>query len=161
MQVNSAESLEKDFMITRISKLLLLSILLNSCEPNLVDDPIPLTSFDDIVINLSFPDFVDLNREGGFKDISDLGGGVRGIIVYRNSATSYTAFEKNCSYTPNEACATVEAHSSGLFMIDPCCGSSFNFSDGLPSGGPAWRPLRQYRTQLNGSVLTVTEEIIN
>ncbi|HNP96083.1 MAG TPA: hypothetical protein PKJ63_10655, partial [Cyclobacteriaceae bacterium] len=63
--------------------------------------------------------------------------------------------------TPNEACATVEVHSSGLFMIDPCCGSSFSFEDGMPSGGPAWRPLRQYRTQFDGGVLTVTEEILN
>lgn len=148
-------------MIIRISKILFFVGFLFSCEPNLVDDPIPLQSFDNVVINLSFPEFIDLNKDGGFKDISDQGAGVRGIIVYRNSATSFSAFEKNCSYTPNEACATVEVHSSGLFMIDPCCGSSFSFDDGLPSGGPAWRPLRQYRTQLNGSILTVTEEIVN
>lgn len=148
-------------MITRISKVLLLSFFLFSCDPNLVDDPIPLVNFDEIVINLSFPAFIGLNREGGYKDISDLGGGVRGIILYRISSTAFVAYEKNCSYTPNEACATVEAHSSGLFMIDPCCTSTFNFSDGLPTGGPAWRPLRQYRTQLTGNVLTITDEIIN
>lgn len=148
-------------MITRISKVLLVSFFLFSCDPNLVDDPIPLVNFDEIVINLSFPAFIGLNREGGYKDISDLGGGVRGIILYRISSTAFVAYEKNCSYTPNEACATVEAHSSGLFMIDPCCTSTFNFSDGLPTGGPAWRPLRQYRTQLTGNVLTITDEIIN
>ncbi|MFZ1806805.1 MAG: hypothetical protein WAU36_06275 [Cyclobacteriaceae bacterium] len=148
-------------MIIRISKALLLSSILFSCDPNLVDDPIPIVSFNEVVVNLSFPAFVDLNREGGYKDISDLGGGVRGIILYRVSSSAFVAYEKNCSYTPNEACSTVEAHSSGLFMIDPCCTSSFNFSDGLPTGGPAWRPLRQYRTQLTGGVLTITDEIIN
>ncbi|MEQ9414764.1 MAG: hypothetical protein RIF39_13085 [Cyclobacteriaceae bacterium] len=148
-------------MITQISKVLLLSFFLFSCDPNLVDDPIPIVNFDDLVINLSFPDYIELNREGGYKDVSDLGGGVRGIILYRISSTAFVAYEKNCSYTPNEACATVEVHSSGLFMIDPCCASSFNFSDGLPTGGPAWRPLRQYRTQFNGNVLTITDEIIN
>ncbi len=147
-------------MITRISKVLLLSFFLFSCEPNLVDDPIPIVNFDDIVVNLSFPDFINLNRENGYKDVSDLGGGVRGIILYRISSTAFVAYEKNCSYTPNEACATVEVHSSGLFMIDPCCSSSFNFADGMPTGGPAWRPLRKYRTQLNGSVLTITDEIV-
>lgn len=148
-------------MITRVS--LLFAVLgLLSCEPNLVDDPIPLASFSDVVINPSFPEYTDLNRDGGFKDISNLkDAGVRGIIIYRKSATSFFAFEKNCSYTPNEACATVEVHSSGLFMIDPCCGSSFSFEDGMPSGGPAWRPLRQYRTQFDGGVLTITEEILN
>lgn len=148
-------------MIIRISKVILLSFFIFSCDPNLVDDPIPLVNFDEIVINLSFPAFIGLNREGGYKDISDLGGGVRGIILYRISSTAFVAYEKNCSYTPNEACATVEAHSSGLFMIDPCCTSTFNFSDGLPTGGPAWRPLRQYRTQLTGNVLAITDEIIN
>ncbi|MCB0491759.1 MAG: hypothetical protein KDC93_05010 [Cyclobacteriaceae bacterium] len=148
-------------MITQISKVLLLSFFLFSCDPNLVDDPIPIVNFDELVINLSFPDYIELNREGGYKDVSDLGGGVRGIILYRISSTAFVAYEKNCSYTPNEACATVEVHSSGLFMIDPCCASSFNFSDGLPTGGPAWRPLRQYRTQFNGNVLTITDEIIN
>ncbi|MEP2670048.1 MAG: hypothetical protein ABJH04_13685 [Cyclobacteriaceae bacterium] len=148
-------------MIIRISKFLLLSVILFSCDPNLVDDPIPIVNFDELVVNLSFPDYTELNREGGYKDVSDLGGGVRGIILYRVSSTVFVAYEKNCSYTPNEACATVEAHSSGLYMIDPCCTSSFNFSDGLPTGGPAWRPLRQYRTQFNGNVLTITDEIIN
>lgn len=148
-------------MIIRISKFLLLSVILFSCDPNLVDDPIPIVNFDELVVNLSFPDYTELNREGGYKDVSDLGGGVRGIILYRISSTAFVAYEKNCSYTPNEACATVEVHSSGLFMTDPCCASSFNFSDGLPTGGPAWRPLRQYRTQLNGNVLTITDEIIN
>ncbi len=148
-------------MIIRISKILLLPVILFSCEPNLVDDPIPIVNFDELVVNLSFPDYTELNREGGYKDVSDLGGGVRGIILYRISSSAFVAYEKNCSYTPNEACATVEVHSSGLFMTDPCCASSFNFSDGLPTGGPAWRPLRQYRTQLNGNVLTITDEIIN
>ncbi|MEQ8424268.1 MAG: hypothetical protein RIA63_06125 [Cyclobacteriaceae bacterium] len=148
-------------MIIRLSKAFLFAFMLISCEPDLVDDPIPIVPFDDIVINLSFPDFINLNKDGGFKDIGNLGGGVRGIILYRNSASAYFAFEKNCSFTPNEACATVEAHSSGLFMIDPCCGSSFNFSDGMPTGGPAWRPLLRYRTQLDGTVLTITDEVVD
>lgn len=147
-------------MTIRASSLIII-LALFSCEPNLVDDPIPFVSFNDVVINLSFPEFINLNKDGGFKDINNQNAGVRGIIIYRKSSTTYLAFEKNCSYHPNEACATVEVHASGLFMTDPCCGSSFNFDDGLPNGGPAWRPLRQYRTQLNGSVLTITEEILN
>lgn len=146
-------------MITRASKTLL--FVLFSCGPNLVDDPIPIVGFDDIVVNLSFPDFTSLNREGGYKDIGNMGGGVRGIVLYRLGPTAILAYEKNCTYTPNEACATVEVDASGLFMIDPCCGSTFQFSNGQPTGGPAWRPLRQYRTQLNGSVLTITDEILD
>jgi len=148
-------------MIIRLSKVLGSLVFLIACEPKLVDDPIPVVAFSDVVINLSFPEFTELNRDGGFKALNDQGAGVRGIILYRNTATSYVAYERNCSYRPNEACATVDIHNSGLFMIDPCCSSTFNFADGMPNGGPAWRPLLQYRTQLNGNLLTITDEIIN
>lgn len=161
MQASGEGKQGRDFMIIRLLKFSLLIAIVAGCDPSLVDDPIPLTTFDDIVINLSFPEYVDLNKEGGFKDIGNLNGGVRGIILYRTSASSFIAFEKNCSYRPNEACATVEIHSSGLFMMDPCCGSSFLFTDGQPNGGPAWRPLQQYRTQLNGTTLTISDEILN
>jgi len=82
------------------------------------------------------------------------------VILYRSNASSFLAFERNCTYHPNEACATVNVHSSHLYMTDPCCGSSFSFTDGTPTGGVAWRPLRQYRTVVNGGLITVTDEIL-
>ncbi|MFZ6012485.1 MAG: hypothetical protein ACOYXT_19235, partial [Bacteroidota bacterium] len=99
--------------------------------------------------------------DGGHKLITSSEGGVQGIIVYRINASSYVAYERNCSYHPNDACVTVEVHPSNLYMYDPCCSSSFDFSTGQPTGGPAWRPLRQYETSLSGSNLTITDEIIN
>ncbi len=132
--------------------------VLSGCQPDLSDDPIPFAQFTEIIVNLSFPEFASLRTDGGYKEIGS--GGIRGIIVYRVSATSYNAFERNCSYHPNDACATVNIHSSGLYMTDPCCGSTFNFSDGNPSGGVAWRPLRRYRTQLKGTSLSITDEVI-
>jgi hypothetical protein len=148
----------KDFMnIRKIKSLIALVFALIACEPDLSDDPIPYIPFTEIIINLSFPEYASLRTDGGHKEIS---GGVRGIIIYRISATSYNAYERNCSFHPNEACATVNVHTSGLFMTEPCCGSTFNFSDGNPSGGVAWRPLRRYRTQLNSFTLSITDEII-
>lgn len=135
---------------------LLLTIL--SCTPGRYDDPVPFIPFVDIVINLNLPEFIALRSDGGFVQVN---GGVRGIIVYRVNSTTYLAYERNCSFRPNEACATVNVHTSGLFMEDPCCGSSFNFSDGNPSGGPAWRPLVRYRTQLSGLTLTISSEVIS
>lgn len=132
--------------------------VLSGCKPDLSDDPIPYIPFTEIIINLSFPEYASLKSDGGHKEIK---GGVRGIIIYRVSATSYNAFERNCSYHPNDACATVNIHISGLYLTDSCCGSSFNFSDGNPSGGIAWRPLRRYRTQLSGSNLSITDDVIN
>lgn len=121
------------------------------------DDPIPYLIFDEIVINLSLPAYADLKSDGGYVYME---GGVRGLIVYRESATSYIVFERNCSYHPNDACATVDVHVSTLYMVDACCKSTFSFPAGEPNGGPAWRPLRQYRTYLAGSELTITDEIL-
>lgn len=130
-----------------------------SCNSDLQDDVIPLTPFDEIQLNMTLPSYSALLSTGGYKTINT--GGVRGIILYRISTSSVVAFERNCSYQPLNACATVDIHSSGLYMHDACCGSSFRWDDGTPTGGPAWRPLVQYATNLNGSVLTITDQVIN
>lgn len=139
------------------SKFWISVVLLTACSRDLSDDPIPIISFADVVINLSLPAYAGLRTDGGHAELNT--GGVRGIILYRVNSSTYRAYERNCSFRPNEACATVNVHSSGLFMIDPCCNSSFNFEDGLPTGGSAWRPLNKYRTQLDGSILTITDEV--
>ena len=131
-------------------------LLLFSCSPELVDDPIPFQPFPDIIITIS--NYPALSSNGGYILIND--SGVRGIILYRENTTTYLAFERNCSYQPNDACATVDIHSSTLFMQDACCGSTFSFK-GVPTGGPAWRPLQQYKTSLVGSTLTITDTIVN
>ena len=135
-----------------------LLIVITACKPNLSDDPVPFIPFLDVVINLNLPEFVGLRTDGGYAQVN---GGVRGIILYRVNSSTYMAYERNCSFHPNEACATVNVHNSGLFMVDPCCGSNFSFSDGNPTGGPAWRPLVRYRTQLNSLTLTISSEVIN
>jgi len=130
-----------------------------SCERDLYDDPIPPAFFDDIILDLSFPEFSRLRMDGGTYEINNKG--VRGIILTRKSAGNYVAFERNCSLRPAEACATVEVDPSGLFLTDFCCSSSFSLQHGTPTGGPAWRPLRIYRTSLQGFVLTITSESAN
>lgn len=129
------------------------------CSPDYSDDPIPLASFPDFVINLSAPEYQSLAANGGFKEINSIG--VRGVIVYRVDAATYLAYERNCSYRPNEACATVNVHNSSLYMIDPCCNSTFSFTNGAPTGGMATRPLRMYAADLAGTQLTISNEIVN
>lgn len=131
-----------------------------TCSPDRGDDPIPFVPFSPIVLNLNLPEYIALKSNGGFKELSSSVGGVQGIIVYRVDASTYRAYERNCSYQPNDACVTVSAHSSGLYMVDPCCGSTFSFSDGSPLGTPAWRPLRQYQTSVLNSELSITDEIV-
>ena len=145
-------------MLFRRSSICLLLVLTVACSSDLSDDPIPVASFADIVIDINFPAYVILRNTGGFTYVN---GGVRGIIVYRSTGNSFLAYERNCSFHPNEACATVNVHSSSLYMTDPCCSSDFSFQDGSPTGGQAWQPLRRYRTQFNGSTLTLSDEALN
>jgi nitrite reductase/ring-hydroxylating ferredoxin subunit len=129
----------------------------SACTPELSDDEIPYLPFSLITINLNLPEYQSLRTDGGYHYIE---GGVRGIILYRQGAHSYIAYERNCSFHPNDACATVDVDISNLFMNDPCCGASFDFASGQPTGGPAWRPLRKYETLLTGSELTITDAIV-
>jgi nitrite reductase/ring-hydroxylating ferredoxin subunit len=127
------------------------------CQPDLQDDAIPWQPFDVININLNLPAYIHLRTDGTYEYLND--GGVRGIIVYHQSGSNYIAYERNCSFQPNSACATVEVHASTLFIFCPCCSSNFDFATGYPTGGPAWRPLRQYETSLNRTTLTITDQI--
>ena len=132
---------------------------LSSCKPDLTDDAIPYVNFPDIVItNLSLPEYADLNTKGWVY----ISGGVQGIILYKANASSYLAYERNCSYHPiNNVSAVAFVDTSNLFMIDHSCSSTFSFDDGAPTGGPAWRPLRRYKTYLDGTQLTITSESAN
>lgn len=133
-------------------------VMLAGCANDLSDENIFRPTFSEVQLNLSLPANSSLQFTSGHKLIDE---GVKGIILYRKNATTILAFERNCSYQPNNACAVVEVHRSTLFMTDLCCGSTFRWEDGTPTGGPAWRPLQQYHTSLNGSILTVTDEVIN
>jgi hypothetical protein len=127
-----------------------------SCAPDLVDDPIPHASFPDIVISIS--NYQALLLDGGYIYRPE---GVRGIIIYRKNSTTFLAFERNCSFQPYEAGATVDVHSSTFYIFDPSpeCNSSFNF-EGNPIGGQAWRPLLQYQTSVSGNTLTIIDNVI-
>jgi nitrite reductase/ring-hydroxylating ferredoxin subunit len=143
--------------LTALACLVIITLLTN-CQPDLSDDPIPIDNFSPLTFNVNLPEYQDL-RTKGFKELNDIG--VRGVIVYRVNATTYHTYERNCSYQPNEACATVNVHTSNLYMTDPCCNSTFDFATGNPTGGPAWRALRQYDTSFSGNEITITDIIIN
>ena len=143
----------------RVLFLAIVIIIATSCEPQLTDDPLPIIAFQDQVINLSLPEYQKLRIDGGFVTMNKIG--IRGVIVVRVNATTFRAYERNCSYHPNEAGSTVDVHSSNLYLEDFSCGSTFNLTEGQPTGGPAWRPLRQYHTDVIGGTLTITSDVIN
>ncbi|WP_345070982.1 hypothetical protein [Hymenobacter fastidiosus] len=115
------------------------------------DPQIPLASFSQ-PINLTNQQYAALRADNGAAYVA---GGVRGLIVVRQNAGSYLAFERNCPYRANDTCARVSIDASLLFLKDPCCGSQFDLQ-GRVRVGPAARALRQYSTSLSGSTLTIT-----
>jgi nitrite reductase/ring-hydroxylating ferredoxin subunit len=116
-------------------------------------------AFPTVTVNLSYPQYQRLKMDGGYVYIE--GAGLRGIILYREGENSFRAYERACPHHPEEDCALVQVDGSSLYMVDRCCKSTFNFSDGQPTGGPAQRPLFQYRIELTGTTLKISDEIIN
>ncbi|HEY0740079.1 MAG TPA: hypothetical protein VGD40_01405 [Chryseosolibacter sp.] len=145
-------------ILATVSLLILFMIQASSCKPDLRDDAIPYLTFGSVYMNLNLPEYTSLKTDGGFYYYDDAG--VRGLIIYRQNASTYHVYERNCSFQPNEACATVNVHVTRLFMEDPCCQSHFDFITGNPTQGAAWRPLRKYFSAVNGTDLTITDEII-
>lgn len=95
-----------------------------------------------------------LNSPGGWTYYDNAG--VKGIIIYRNSMTEFTAYERNCPYQPLNTCSRVNVDKSFSLVIDSCCGSKFILNDGSIFQGPATRGLKTYKTYLDGNILYIT-----
>lgn len=131
---------------------LALAWMLGSCgSSSSVEPAIPSAIVND-VINLSTQEAAALRFDKGYVYRN---GGVRGIVVVRQNAQQYLAFERNCPYQPYDACAKVSMDRSGFFLVDSCCTSRFDLNGQLTSG-PSRRPLRQYTISLNGNLLYIT-----
>lgn len=112
---------------------------------------IPLVSVD-IYVYANDPEFFKLNPIGGWEYIS---GGSKGIIVYRKSESEFAAYDRHCTYKPNNSCSKVSVDSSDIAAIDTCCTSRFLLTDGSVIEGPATYALKQYQTSYDGSVLRI------
>jgi nitrite reductase/ring-hydroxylating ferredoxin subunit len=130
----------------------IISFLLFACKRN-SDEYIPNVPVN-ITIYPSNPQYFKLTTVGGWMYIS---GGVRGIIVYRNSINDFSAYDRNCSYQPQNACSTVNVDSSNnIYAFCPCCSSQFVLTDGSVAKGPANFPLKSYRTFFDGNALQIS-----
>lgn len=124
------------------------------------DDQQPLIPYAPVNLSLNLTDqqYVNLRSDNGAVSLPAKGpagaGGVKGVVVVRLSAGSFVAFERNCPYRPFDACALVSLDRSRLFLRDSCCNSQFDLR-GQITGGPTPRPLKQYSTSLQGSLLNV------
>jgi nitrite reductase/ring-hydroxylating ferredoxin subunit len=122
-----------------------------SCKKDQAKTPIPYASVD-IYIYTSNPSFISISAIGGWTYVA---GGVRGILIYRKSNTEFMCYDRNCSYQPEDACATVIVDNSNIIAKDTCCHSEFLMTDGSVLKAPASVPLKAYNNTFDGNVLHI------
>lgn len=105
------------------------------------------------VISPNSTQYIELNHMGGYVTVT---GGYRGIIIYRKSENEFMAYERACAYDPTADSAQVRVDVSGITMTCPKCKSKYIILDGSPYGGPTQWPLKQYRTNYDGTYLYIT-----
>ena len=135
----------------RICVILLLSLISFSCGKS------DSTYVPDVAVNfsspLSDPRLSKLNAAGGAVLIS--GYGVSGLVIYRNPAGTYVAYDRCSSYMPQNRCA-VTLDDPSLTVTDPCSGSKFSLSDGSPVKAPATRLLKAYTVNVSNNEIYVS-----
>ena len=105
-------------------------------------------------ISINDPLYNDLRNISGW---AYLNAGSRGIILYRESTEVVKAYERQCTYDPQEVCSTIDMELGLLQANDfDCCGSVFNIATNTILKGPASRPLIQYDVVFDGTWVTVS-----
>ena len=102
-------------------------------------------------INVNNPANFDLQATGGWEYYA---GGSRGILIYRQGPNEFNAYDRHSPYKPDDGCQ-VFVDSTNVAVEDPCSGSRFSIYDGSVQKGPATQPLKQYKTNFDGTYLDV------
>jgi len=122
-----------------------------SCEnTNRTGVPYAPVNFQVVVSN---PEYAALQAVGGHVTIT---GGSKGIIIYRFSPDEFRAYDRHCTFLPEEGCRVTIDNTDILAVDGECCSSKFILVDGTPTEGPAAIGLLQYNTSFNGNMLWIT-----
>ena len=111
----------KSFSLSFLSGVILLTLCLNSGCKKKNETNVPYEKVD-IYIYPSQPLYNNLNNIGGWVYVS---GGYKGIIVYRKDQTTFNAYERACTFDPEESCSIIKVSADNLTCVDSCCGSKF------------------------------------
>ena len=103
-------------------------------------------------LTVSNPEFAPLLAVGGWLYI---GGGSRGIIVYRATPDQFNAFDRHCTFQVDDNCRVAVDNTDITAFDSECCQSKFLLVDGAPIDGPANIGLHQYNTQFDGNTLNI------
>jgi hypothetical protein len=98
--------------------------------------------------NINSSNYSTLATVGGVVDLVNVG--YRGILVYRLSTTTITAFDRTCTYDISDANGIVYAQTNGSAVcLD--CNSTYNLTNGGVDIGPSTIGLKQYTVNFNPS----------
>jgi nitrite reductase/ring-hydroxylating ferredoxin subunit len=135
------------------SVLFLLMLSPEACKKTTVCNGIPNVAVT-ATVDVSLPSNSALATVGGYELVT---GGNDGIVVYRSTTSTFTAFDALC---PHEGTANykaqVQPQSGGIYAKCPVCGSVFLLSDGSVNKGPSTCPLKAYTTYFSGSTVNIT-----
>ena len=131
--------------------LLVFVALFFGCSPDKVSNKnpyLPNYTFT-IDINMNLPAYSDLKYVSNAIYYPNQGAG-RGLFVF-NTGSGYVAFDAAC---PNQALASCSTMTiKGINLLCPCDNEEYSLFSGQSVGKQY--PLKQYRVEVNGSLLRV------
>jgi nitrite reductase/ring-hydroxylating ferredoxin subunit len=139
----------KNILTFLFTTILLFSV--GSCYKEVQHETIPNVAVD-IYIDVNSTLYLQLNNVGGWLYLT---GGYKGILVYRVSETDFVAFDRTCPYDPYVPESRLEMDLGNLTVVDTVCHSKFVIIDGSVIEGPATLPMKQYRTEFDGTMLHI------
>lgn len=118
----------------------ILLLMVNSCSKNTEQQPVPYVAVN-FTIYLSLPSYNKLNTPGNWIYVT---GGDKGIIIYRYDQSTFSVWDRCCTYEALNANAYVSVEANNVYAIDSSCGSVFNILNGEVQHSPATLPLKGY-----------------
>jgi len=133
--------------MSKIISAVFFMILINcGCKKENINQQLGIPYVDvDQYILLNNPQNIGLNAVGGvlFQQ-----GGSRGIVIYHRAYEEYVAFDRHCTWQPENFCTISSDSSTTVILNCECCSSRFSLIDGSVLSGPAINSLLQYNAQL-------------
>lgn len=115
-----------------------------------------------LTVNLDLPKYFDLAITGTWMYFPD---GYKGLILYHAYDNEYYAFDRACSYQPQNTCSQLWMDSTTkIYMFcgeyingeyKKCCDSRFEIPGGFPVQAPASQPMRMYNITRSGNTLYI------
>lgn len=138
--------------MNKLISFLFIFLFFLGCESDDQNNLLPYVLVNE-TINLSNPEFIDLQVPGGSAYAK---GGIKGIVIYNLNGSSYKAYERSCPQIAPSPCSQMTIEKS-LKMKCPCDQSEFNILNGTPLTPNINYVAREYKvTIISSSLLKIT-----